>query len=193
MIGELGFVPGGVLFFLFFVLPFVLRSLTFIVLSEFFWVVMLVSTFVLGCVGVGSLLVGFVSGVLLCVVFWVGDLVSGFLGLGRCVDLVYGLVYTFPGVGFLVVGLVWIGVMEEIYWRGGLQGLLREMNLGGHVLVASIIYSMVHVVTFNPILVIAAFIVGLILGIVAEKVGIVGSIIGHTLWLELILVIFPVR
>ena len=54
-------------------------------------------------------------------------------------------------------------------------------------------YFVVHVVTFNPILVIAAFIVGLMLGVVAEKMGIVGSIIGHTLWLELILVIFPVR
>jgi len=76
---------------------------------------------------------------------------------------------------------------------GGLQGLLREMNLDGHVLVASMMYFVVHVVTFNPILVIAAFIVGLMLGVVAEKMGIVGSIIGHTLWLELILVIFPVR
>ena len=60
-------------------------------------------------------MVGFVSGVLLYVFFGL-EIWRQVFWVGGYVDLVYGLVYTFPNVRFLVVGLVWIGVMEEIYW-----------------------------------------------------------------------------
>jgi len=120
------FVRGS--FALLFLLPFVLWALTFIVLNRFFWVMMLISTTVLGAVSlifVGERIFWYVDVGVFVGWFCFGCFVVCFFGLeiwrqvfwvGGYVDLVYGLVYTFPNVRLLVVGLVWIGVMEEIYW-----------------------------------------------------------------------------
>lgn len=191
---------------LFILLPFALWPLTFIVLSQFFWIMMPISTTLLG---LSSLMLysdniswyktkrffvlGAFSSIILYGIFWIGDKIAIYLGLGAYIDAVYNLVFTSPSQLSLAIGLIWIGFMEEVYWRGGLQGILEKKDMKYHIFIMSLIYSAVHIVTFNPILVLAAFIVGIILGETADRAGILGSIVGHVIWLELILILIPVR
>jgi len=88
-----------------------------------------------------------------------------------------------------------IGFMEEIYWRGYLQGYMIESLYGRgfkSLILSSVYYTAVHVPTGNPPLAAAALIVGLILGYIALKAGVVSSIAAHIVWLEMVVVYAPV-
>ncbi|MFP3321060.1 MAG: hypothetical protein RXO24_10865 [Acidilobus sp.] len=78
--------------------------------------------------------------------------------------------------------------------KGGLQELMR--GVGGLVgrepwLLSMAYYALVHLSTLNPALVAGAFAVGLIDGLLADKVGLAASTITHVLWLELMMVLSP--
>jgi len=134
---------------------------------------------------------GIVSTVALYVAFLLGDRAASLIGLGRGVESVYSMIRSTHTV-ILPVLLAWIGLCEEIYWRGGLQeGLLSGFKIPW--LVSSVPYSLVHVLTFNPILVPAAWIVGVIVGFSAYRAGLASSVIAHIAWLEVIVVIAPTR
>jgi hypothetical protein len=190
---------------LYIVLPYFLWPLTFIVLEGYFWVMMPLSTTLLGVLTislykkyvkygdmVGGFMYGAVASIFLYLIFLGGDYLSSLIGLSGYIDEVYILLEGSPDI-FIVIGLVWIGVMEELYWRGGLQGLFGSLGLNRPWLISSILYMLVHVVTLNPILVVAAFIVGLILSRLVVHSGVIASSIAHVIWLILIIVIFPVR
>jgi len=53
-------------------------------------------------------------------------------------------------------------------------------------------YSLVHLVSGMPLLILAAVPVGLVLGFVAEKAGVAASGLGHALWLYAVLYALPV-
>ena len=83
--------------------------------------------------------------------------------------------------------------MEEVYWRGGFQeNLLKERFGDFRWLFSSIVYSLVHVVTLNLVLVAAAFVVGVVLGYTAKRFGLSSAIIAHVVWLLLVIIIAPV-
>ncbi len=138
---------------------------------------------------------GILGSIALYLAFFIGYQLTVLLGLNGYVSLVYTMLYS-QGSRILVAPiLAIIGVSEEIYWRGGLQGYLRKNSrlfrkmpwLG-----STLWYSAVHLLTFNPILALAAFFVGIITGIVAERYGIVASSIAHIAWLEAIILIIPI-
>jgi hypothetical protein len=52
-------------------------------------------------------------------------------------------------------------------------------------------YALVHLSTLNPALAAGALAVGLIDGLLADKVGLAASAITHVLWLELMMVLSP--
>ncbi len=126
-----------------------------------------------------SIFIGVVSSFVLYIIFLLGGKISYYLGFGNLVLSIYDMVLSINKI-ILSVALIIIGVMEEIYWRGFIQGIFINDTPYPWIL-SSIYYSMVHIVTFNYILVIAALIVGLITGYIAYQFGIVPSIITHHL------------
>lgn len=145
----------------------------------------------------GSLTKGIVTGIIgavvLYIVFLLGSLATKYLGLSSYVDLVYILIGGTPNTILLGISMVWIGCMEELYWRGGLQGLLNKKGYTHAWLISSILYTLVHIVTYNPILVLAALIVGLILSKMVDLYGLYSTIFTHVIWLQLVIVLFPLR
>jgi membrane protease YdiL (CAAX protease family) len=82
---------------------------------------------------------------------------------------------------------------EETYWRGLVQRRLTErVGPRAGLLLSASVYSMVHLPTLNPTLILTAFIGGLVWGALYELTGnLVPVIISHTLWDILIFVILP--
>ncbi len=187
--------------------PLIAWPLVFVVLSEIFVFAMLFATIILGTTSyflfkdeirktfvrsnkLTVILVGFIASLLLYGIFYLGGYLSNYLGLGNLVSSVYDILLGIDRIA-LAFSLIVIGFMEEVYWRGFLQGVFL-VNKSFPWLISSIYYSLVHLVTFNVILVIAALIVGLITGYIAYRFGVASSIITHVVWLQLIIVIFPI-
>lgn len=187
-------------------LPFILWPLVFVVFKEFFWVLMPLATTILGIITLAffkdniilggiqrSINYGISSAIALYLIFIAGDYTTRAIGIAKYVDIIYELINTSLTPSILIIGLTWIGVMEEIYWRGGLQGIFHKKGYKTPWLISSILYSIVHTTTLNPVLVISALIVGLILGIIAYKSGIIASSIAHIIWLQMIIILLPLR
>lgn len=87
-----------------------------------------------------------------------------------------------------------IGPGEEILWRWFLQGRWAEKigPLKSFLLIA-FVYSLVHVTTGNPLLVLAALICGLFWGwLFFQFNSLVVNIISHSLWDVAIFVLWPI-
>lgn len=138
---------------------------------------------------------GIVGAVVLYLVFLAGAYAASLSGLSSYVQLVYTMIYSQASKALIFVLLAVIGICEEIYWRGGVQGYARK-----HVkwlgtmswILPTIYYSLVHLSTLNPILVLAAFFVGLVAGYLADRHGIVTSAIAHVVWIEAVVVFLPI-
>ncbi|MEM3832427.1 MAG: CPBP family intramembrane glutamic endopeptidase [Thermoprotei archaeon] len=201
----------NILRMLLFVIPLAAWPLVFVVLKNIFLYSMGLSTTFLGLVTIlffkndlmhllingqdqksklKSIFAGVVSSFVLYIIFLLGGKVSYYLGFENLVLSIYSMILDTNRITLSAV-LVIIGMMEEIYWRGFIQGIFIN-NVEYPWILSSIYYSMIHIVTFNYVLVIAALIVGLITGYIAYRFGIIPSIIAHIIWLELIIIIFPV-
>lgn len=140
-----------------------------------------------------GVLYGIITSFFLYLIFLVGDFTTKIMGLSTFVDVVYNMVREAPHTTILSLSLIWIGLMEELYWRGGLQGLLIKKGFKNPWFLSSILYMLVHVVTLNPILISAALIVGLVLAKLVEFHGLYASITAHIIWLQLVMVLYPLR
>ena len=191
---------------LYFLLPYFLWLLTFILLKNIFLIAMFTSTGILGILTLVSfrdllifgdykkgILYGVAAALALYIVFLGGDLITNSLNLSIYVDEVYLIVTGVSNNTVLSIGLMWIGFMEEIYWRGGVQSLVKKMGYKCPWIFSSILYMLVHVVTLNPVLILAALIVGLVMAKLVEIGGLYSSIAAHIIWLQLIMVFFPLR
>ena len=190
-------------------LPLVLWPLSFDVFSRYFVYGMAISTLLLGSLSLAwfrdrlrwvrvntvvAAVLGVVMAGILYLIFIGGYALLRFMGLGNYVVLVYEMVRGMANAYALSIALVIIGFMEEVYWRGGLQELAR--GLGGVFsrepwLASMIYYTLIHISTLNPALVAGAFAVGLVDGILADKAGLITSILTHVIWLELMMVFLP--
>ena len=142
-----------------------------------------------------SLLYGLIGAAVLYLAFFMGYLAALALGLSGYVSLVYSLIYAQAPRLLVFLMLLVIGVSEEIYWRGGVQGFFNKHSKrfkGRGWMASTAYYSLVHLSTLNPILVVAAFLVGLISSLLAQKRGIAASIVAHVFWIELIIIFLPV-
>ena len=190
-------------------LPLVLWPLSFDVFSRYFVYGMAISTLLIGSLTLvwfrdrlhwfrlGAIIViltGILFAFIMYMVFIGGYAILTYLGLSKYVVMVYAMIRRSISKYALAVALVIIGIMEELYWRGGLQELMR--GVGGIArrepwLLSMTYYTLIHISTLNLALVAGAFAVGLIDGLLADKVGLTASTITHILWLELIMVILP--
>lgn len=96
----------------------------------------------------------------------------------------------------LIAGLLMflIGPAEEFFWRGFVQHhLIEKIGIKKGTAIAIALYSFVHIWAFNPMLLLAAFVLGLHWSIIYAKYkSIVPGLISHCLWDVAIFVVLPV-
>ena len=120
-------------------------------------------------------------------VFWLGDKASAWLfDFARPqVELIYGMKTGENPWLLSILLLILIGPAEEIFWRGYVQNALSKRwspNVG--FIVTTLVYALVHIWSFNFMLVMAALVVGAIWGLAyrlyPQKLG--ALIVSHAVW-----------
>ncbi|MGA3404190.1 MAG: CPBP family intramembrane glutamic endopeptidase [Candidatus Bathyarchaeia archaeon] len=147
-----------------------------------------------GKLSIRMILYGVISGLLLYGLFYVGfEIIKSTSFLLQGVNSVYGFRSTKPAYMIALLLIFPIAPGEETYWRGLVQRRLTErVGPRAGLLLSASVYSMVHLPTLNPTLILTAFIGGLVWGALYELTGnLVPVIISHTLWDILIFVILP--
>lgn len=130
-------------------------------------------------------------------IFWIGDAVSQMLfsfARGQ-VDSVYAMKDGSAPVLIALLLLFLIGPAEEFFWRGYVQKTLSEQFGANAALVATtLIYALVHIWSFNFMLVMAALVAGAVWGLIYRiKPSLLpATIISHAVWDALVFVILPI-
>lgn len=140
--------------------------------------------------------VGATSAAVLYGVFWLGHVVSTALlaGAGEQVARVYEMRSQGQEFAIAAALLLWIGPAEEIFWRGYVQRRLgQRLGKVGALLVATALYTVVHVWAGNPMLLVAAAVCGLFWGVMFLRLNDLWPVvISHALWDVAVFVIWPV-
>lgn len=144
-----------------------------------------------------SILIGIGSAALLWGIFWLGNKVSTsiFSFAGEGISNIHSIKSGNSPIliGFMLVCL--IGPAEEIFWRGYVQNNLSKKfgkNLG--FVVATALYTLVHIWSFNPMLILAAMVAGGFWGLMYRffPKNLAPLIISHALWDVSVFILFPV-
>ncbi len=197
-------------------LAFVLWYFTFAVEGGIFWFKLAPSAAILAIIGLilsrhhfselfrfkpAHLWIGPLSAAILYGVFWLGNLVSQqvlpllFPGFDPSIQIqnVYSNKTQLSSFYIGMLLLFVMGPAEEIYWRGFVQRALgARFAKAIRIVIASSVYTFVHIVALNAMLLVAAAVCGLFWGwlYVREK-SLVPVIISHSLWDLTIFVLFP--
>lgn len=144
-----------------------------------------------------QLLSGVALAALLWAVFWLGDKVSSWLfDFARPqVDAVYGMK---DGVAPWLVAvqlLLLTGPAEELFWRGYVQRTLAarwNANIG--FVVATALYTLIHIWSFNFMLIMAALVCGLVWGGLyrLRPQWLPALVLSHALWDTCVFVVIPI-
>ena len=146
---------------------------------------------------VGGVLIAF----LLWGVFWVGDKVSALMfDFARPeVDAVYSMKTGLPPYAIALLLLFVIGPAEELFWRGYVQRTLSRVLTGKKAadiafILTTLVYALVHIWSFNFMLVMAALVAGAAWGFFYRLCpkALPALIISHALWDALVFVILPI-
>lgn len=142
-----------------------------------------------------KILVGLVSVLFLYLVFYAGNELIRFIipvsedGISQ----VYGFKGDASGIRISLLMLLVIGPGEELFWRVYLQSMLSDKwgKITGFV-IATLLYTGVHVFTGNAILVLAALVCGVFWGWLYLKFrSPLINMISHTLWDLAVFIVFP--
>lgn len=176
-----------------------------------FWVLMSLSTGLLALLVVAvdgwpfkradlnwrNLVWGVLSAAVLYFVFWVGNEVARLLFAFTPVRV--GSIYSnkamaAPWVIAILLAVV-IGPGEEIYWRAFVQRyFVARWGVLAGILLAAVVYALVHIWAFNLILLVAALVSGIFWGWLYQRTGsIVPGIVSHALWDVAIFILFPMQ
>ena len=182
-----------------------------------FWVVMSCSAVILTTLGLSftpdrkellkvekpalQVLAGIVIAFALWGIFWIGDKVSAwmFTFARPEVDSVYAMKTGLPAWLIAVLLLCLIGPAEELFWRGYVQRTMGRI-LGGKnpedkaFILTAVIYALVHIWSFNFMLIMAALVAGLVWGLIyrLRPQALPALIISHALWDALVFVLLPI-
>ena len=182
-----------------------------------FWLVMTFSAFTLTGLGLAftpdlksllpiekpllQLLGGILLAFALWGIFWIGDKLSAMMfDFARPqVDNVYAMKEGFPVWLIALLLLVLIGPAEEFFWRGYVQRTFSSLLGGKHArdyafLITTVIYSLVHIWSFNFMLVMAALVAGAVWGLIYRLCpkALWALIVSHALWDALVFVLMPI-
>jgi membrane protease YdiL (CAAX protease family) len=143
-----------------------------------------------------GIVIGVASALLIYGFFWAGfQLVRSLPGFAQQVSWVYQLRGTTP-VAYIAAALLFpVGPTEEIYWRGFIQGHLNSsLTPAKSLLVTSALYTLIHVSTFNPSLLLVALIGGLFWGYLFNRLGsLFPVLLSHVIFDELIFVVLVIH
>lgn len=144
-----------------------------------------------------QLLLGVAIAFALWGIFWIGDKFSQlmFQFARPQVDSVYAMKDGSAAWMITVLLLVLIGPAEEFFWRGYVQKTMSEkMGANAALVVTTLIYALVHIWSFNFMLVMAALVAGGVWGLIYRiKPSLLPAlIISHALWDALVFVILPI-
>ncbi len=141
--------------------------------------------------------IGLVAAAALYGVFFLGDRISSLL-FDFAKPQIAGIYGTKSQATGWVIGallLLWIGPAEEIFWRGFVQRRM-SLKLGEWtgLVVATLIYTLIHIWSFNFMLIMAALICGLFWALMYKYFRSVWpGIISHAVWDAVIFVVFPIN
>ena len=141
--------------------------------------------------------IGVVLAALLWGVFWLGDKISAWVlpFTVKQVDTIYELGNNInaPLVGLALLFIV--GPAEEIFWRGTFQRKLSDWRGPNWGFIGMLIcYSLVHIWSFNFMLVMAAAVAGGFQGLVYRLFpkSLWPLIVSHALWDVAVFLVFPI-
>lgn len=175
-----------------------------------FWGAMTFSAVILTCVsrwlcpemfkelrfGGKQIVLGFAIAFVLWWVFWIGDKMSQLIfNFARPqVDMIYSMGNGTSSVIIAILLLLIIGPAEEIFWRGFVQRRLM-LRFGSNIgfIAATVCYALVHIWSFNFMLVMAALVVGFCWGLTYRFFPrlLPALIVSHAVWDACAFVIFP--
>ncbi len=134
-----------------------------------------------------GLLIGAAIAVFMWMVFYVGDKVSQWMfDFARPqVDTIYGMKGTTSQIYIAIALLLVIGPAEELFWRGYVQEKMQTLwgkNTG--FIVATLVYTLIHIWSFNFMLIMAALVCGVCWGFIyrLDKRLLPALVISHSLW-----------
>ena len=144
-----------------------------------------------------QLLLGVAIAALLWGVFWVGDRVSSWLfDFARPqVEAVYSMRGGMPSWLVALQLLLLTGPAEELFWRGYVQRTLAlRWNANWGFVVATVLYTLIHLFSFNFMLIMAALTCGLVWGTLyrLKPQWLPALVVSHALWDTAVFVIFPI-
>lgn len=139
---------------------------------------------------------GLFSAIVLWVVFYFGEFFSSLLfGFTReQVDSIYAMK---DGQNKLLIALDLLFIMgpaEEIFWRGFVQqNFIDKYGEWKGLALATLIYALVHIWSFNFILVMAALVCGIFWGLMYRyNKNLVPLVISHAVWDVMVFIVFPI-
>lgn len=143
-----------------------------------------------------QVMLGIAIAAILWGLFWVGDKVSQmmFCFAREGVDSIYDMKGETNKWIIAVALLFVIGPAEELFWRGYVQRkLMMKMGKNWGFVVATLIYTLIHIWSFNFMLVMAALVCGMIWGGLyrLRPKWFLALIISHAVWDACAFVVFP--
>ena len=144
-----------------------------------------------------QLLLGIALAAALWGVFWVGDKLSSLMfGFARGpVDSIYGMTTGIQPWIIALLLLFIIGPAEELFWRGFVQQQLSSHwgeNWG--FVVTTAIYTLIHLWSFNFMLIMAALVCGIVWGGLyrLQPKWLPALVVSHAVWDACVFVAFPI-
>jgi uncharacterized protein len=138
---------------------------------------------------------GFVAAVVLYILFWAGQTASAYIFpfASHQISAIYGKGAGFSRLSIFFILLLVTGPCEEIFWRGFLQrNLMSRYGEFPGWLLATAIYTGVHIWSFNFMLIGAAAVAGAFWGLLYMKLKRLDAlIICHSLWSACIFAVVP--
>lgn len=183
----------------------------FVVQPVNFWISMAVSTTILSAISfahyrdhfkkeynhIREINIGIASAVILYGVFYLGKIILDSSSLIPNLEQNISGVYASKGIlpEWVIAILLFfpIGFGEEIFWRGYLQRKFSGKYGKTLALIITVFfYTAVHISTLNPVLILAAFTVGIYWGLMFNWRGnIIAPLVSHMVWDPFIFIILP--
>jgi len=176
-----------------------------------FWVGMSVSAGILSLMGLyiqrknlkelfdfklSHIYIGIASAIALYLIFYIGNYISKIIFPFAPTE-VNNIYNNKVQANYIIISLLllfWIGPAEEIFWRGFVQyNFLKKYSALTSLITSSIIYSLVHIWSFNFMLVMAALVCGLFWGYLFNRYrSIIPVLVSHSIWDFLIFILIPI-
>lgn len=144
-----------------------------------------------------NILIGIGIAVVLWLFFWIGDKIASFLfSTARPeINAIYGIKGGISPYLLSLLLLFVIGPAEEIFWRGFVQERLSQRwGLNKGFIIATALYTSVHIASCNFMLIMAALVAGASWGLLYRffPQRYTAIIVSHALWDAAVFVWFPI-